>query len=139
MAFGTLNTGAQEELSRRLGGFDGVIARAVVIRRGMVVCAALSGQQLRRKLIEGLVGFEHVDEPLIKFVHAGFFDAVFLQPQQVTPFERPEPPVFRSVEQVVDQSLPPVRLLIGKKRILFRDRGQLSNYVQINATHEFIV
>ena len=44
MTFGALDTGAQEELRGCLGRTNGIIARSVVIRRGMIVGAALSRQ-----------------------------------------------------------------------------------------------
>ncbi len=90
MALGTLNSRAKKKLRRRLRGLDRLVTSTVIIGRRVVVRAALRRQQFTGKLVERRVLCNHIDQPVVEFVYAGFGDFLLLKPQQIAPFQCPK-------------------------------------------------
>ena len=124
VALRTLNSHTHKQLSRSFGAIIGSVGRPVEVGRGHMIGAPFSSQQLSTELIERNVFREGTHDPFVILVHAVGGHLLFTEFQQIAPAQRPEPGVFGTLKDRLNQLGPLVAGRIVQKPLYFVDGGK---------------
>ena len=139
VAAGTLQPDAEENLRHGLRSRLRVAKGSVEVGRRVAVGAAACRDELAGELVERLAVGDALPDPVMEHLHAFAVEHLFLVPQQVRPFQRPEVGKLRALQQRVDQAAALVRTRIGEEGACLLGRGQYAQGIQIGAAQEHAV
>ncbi len=139
VALGTANADAQEQLSRGFGPLLGIPADLEEVGRAIDEGAALGGHNIAHEGIDRDVIAHLCPNPVVKAPHSLVLEGGAINPQEITPLERPPVDELRPFENLVDGLGSLFRIFVRQETAHFIRCRQRADGIEVKPAEELII